>query len=47
MTTVRRDGMTDAATAALRLFTDAVTIAYGNRLEGQVVFGSRARGEAT
>jgi len=39
--------MTEAAFAALRFFADAVTVSHGHRLVGLVVFGSRARGDAT
>jgi predicted nucleotidyltransferase len=47
MATTEREGMTETARAALRLFADAVRRAYGDRLEGLVVFGSRARGSAS
>jgi antitoxin ChpS len=47
MTIVSREGMTEAATTALRLFADAVTLAYGDRLEELIIFGSRARGDAS
>ncbi len=42
-----REGVTDTARVALRLFADAVRRAYGDRLKGLVVFGSRARGDAS
>jgi len=42
-----REGMTENAKTALRLFADAVGRAYGDRLKGLVVFGSRARGSAS
>lgn len=47
MATTGREGMTENARAALRLFADAVRSAYGDRLKGLVVFGSRARGSAS
>jgi predicted nucleotidyltransferase len=41
------EGISEAAATALRLFAVALSAAYGERLGGLVVFGSRARGDAT
>ncbi len=47
MATTGRQGITDTARAALSMFADDVRPAYGDRLKGLMVFGSRARGDAS
>jgi antitoxin ChpS len=41
------EGITETARAVLKLFADAVRRAYDDRLKGLVVFGSRARSDAS
>ena len=46
MTSPDREGITDIERAAFERFSADVRAAYGPRLKGLVVFGSRARGDA-